>query len=257
MRQRILTALVAIPLLLLLVVLGEWYFFGICLLASVIALYEFYCFSQGLGYNLSLSLLLTGGLAAFLTMYLIGENRLDFSALIVLIIFILLAEMFRSKAVLKNGSLTILGLFYAGVLFAFLPLIRNLGLGYVVLLFLVTWGTDSFAYFIGIRFGRHKLWPAISPKKSWEGALGGLLGGILGGLVTAFLGFSTPLIGLLAGFFGGITAEVGDLMESAMKRESNVKDSGYILPGHGGILDRVDSLILLAPVIYFILRFFV
>jgi len=257
LRQRIITAVIAIPILLLLVVLGEWYFLGICLLASAIAMYEFYCFAKGLGYNLSLSLLLIGGLTAFSTMYLVGEKRLDASALIVLIILILVLEMFRSKAVLKNGSLTILGLIYGGVLFAFLPLLRNLGFVYIMLLLLVTWGTDSFAYFIGVKYGRHKLWPVVSPKKSWEGALGGLVGGILGGLVTASLGLCSPFLGLLAGFFGSITAQLGDLMESAMKRESNVKDSGYILPGHGGILDRVDSLILLAPTIYFILQFLV
>lgn len=254
MRQRVLTAVIGIPLLLLLVYLGSWYFFALCFLASAIALYEFHGFTKGLGADISLFLLEAGGLLAFLTAYFMGRSQLNSAYFIVLIILLLIIEMFRSRSILKNGSLLLLGTFYGGVLFAFLPLLRHLGVGYLILLLLVTWGSDSFAFFVGIKFGKHKMWPVVSPKKSWEGSIGGLLGGLAGGLVTSLLGFVLLKDGLIAGLVGSVFAQIGDFMESAMKRECQVKDSGYILPGHGGILDRVDSLIILAPVLYLTLQ---
>lgn len=252
--QRFATAFIGIPLLLFAVYFGEWSFLLICFLASALALYEFHGLTKGLGKDISLPLLEIGGLIAFVFTYLIGLDKLNGASLIVLIIFILILEMFRSRAALTNGALTILGIIYSGVIFAFLPLLRDIGRGPIILLFLITWGTDSFAFFVGIKFGKHKLWPEVSPKKTWEGALGGVLGGLAGGLVTSLFGLCSLPDGLLAGLLGSILAQTGDLMESVMKRESKVKDAGYILPGHGGILDRFDSLLLLAPTLYLIIQ---
>ncbi|MDD2430293.1 MAG: phosphatidate cytidylyltransferase [Firmicutes bacterium] len=252
MWTRILTAIVGIPLLLVLAYLGGWWFFTLALVASIVALYEFHGFAKGLGSNLNLFNLIAGGIATFLLTYF---RPFNLPAVIVCFIVLIILELFHSRSVLKNGSLMILGSIYGGSLFAFLPLLRDLGFQYVILLLLITWGSDTLAYFWGIKYGKNKLWPAVSPKKSWEGAFGGLLGGFLGGLVSSLFGVVPLVIGGLLGLFGSVIAQTGDLLESAMKRECGVKDSGDILPGHGGILDRFDSLLILAPFLYLVINY--
>ncbi len=139
--------------------------------------------------------------------------------------------------------------------------IRELPNGYflVWLVFLGAWSTDTFAYFIGINFGKHKLIPTISPKKTIEGALGGVIGC---GLSFMFFGYIIHVIGnynvyyinlLVLGLICSIVSQIGDLAASSIKRTYGVKDFGSIMPGHGGILDRFDSVIFVAPVIYYFL----
>jgi phosphatidate cytidylyltransferase len=117
----------------------------------------------------------------------------------------------------------------------------------------ITWAADSVAYFAGRAFGKHPLAPHISPKKTWEGSIAGLLGALL--ITYAFhYWLVVPLPHLLAmAFLGNIAGQMGDLLESACKRSAGVKDSGGLLPGHGGILDRIDALVLCIPVIWFYL----
>jgi len=117
----------------------------------------------------------------------------------------------------------------------------------------ITWAADTFAYFVGRSFGKHPLAPKISPKKTWEGSIGGLLGSLL--IAYAFhFWLTVALAHLLAmAFLSNIAGQMGDLLESACKRSAGVKDSGGLLPGHGGILDRIDALILCIPVIWYYL----
>jgi len=117
----------------------------------------------------------------------------------------------------------------------------------------ITWAADTLAYFAGRAFGKHPLAPHISPKKTWEGSVAGLVGSLL--IAYAFhFWLTVPLHHLLAmAFLGNIAGQMGDLLESACKRSAGVKDSGGLLPGHGGILDRIDALILCIPVIWFYL----
>lgn len=117
----------------------------------------------------------------------------------------------------------------------------------------ITWAADTVAYFVGRSFGKHPLAPKISPKKTWEGCIGGLLASLL--IAYAFHSWLTlPLLHLLAmAVLGNIAGQMGDLLESAYKRSAGVKDSGRLLPGHGGILDRIDALILCIPVIWYYL----
>lgn len=112
----------------------------------------------------------------------------------------------------------------------------------------ICWAGDSAAYFTGIAFGRHKLMPRVSPAKTWEGLFGGIAGSMAGGLLAAHLGGFSMLPFLVAGFTGGITGILGDLFESALKRDAGIKDSSSLLLGHGGILDRFDSAVAVAPV---------
>lgn len=127
---------------------------------------------------------------------------------------------------------------------------RAAGLALSALPVAVTWLCDTAAYFAGLKWGRRRLAPALSPKKSVEGALAGLAAGAAAGaLLTPWLGW-LPLAGALAGLFIAAVAQAGDLWESALKRAAGVKDSGRLLPGHGGILDRFDALLLALPAAY-------
>jgi phosphatidate cytidylyltransferase len=144
------------------------------------------------------------------------------------------------------------GVAYAGLLGVCLAALRadaDMGLSGVVVLLVLIWGTDSFAYFAGRAIGGPKLWPRVSPKKTWSGAIGGLIGGVLLASITALL-FGVrvgPLLILVLALLS-IVSEAGDLFESAIKRHFDKKDSGCIIPGHGGMMDRVDGLIFAAIV---------
>jgi phosphatidate cytidylyltransferase len=164
-----------------------------------------------------------------------------------LILFFLLIVLSKNRFDIQQMSFLFVGCLYIGFGFSFM---MNLiwqpnGLPLSLLILWVTWATDSGAYFIGKQFGRRKLWPAISPNKTVEGSLGGVLCGVLFSFlvqrIIPSLGDPWEVIGI--GLVVSIVGQLGDLVESAIKRSSGVKDSGKILPGHGGVLDRFDSLL--------------
>jgi phosphatidate cytidylyltransferase len=126
------------------------------------------------------------------------------------------------------------------------------GLWWLLFAFLVTWMNDTTAYFVGTSLGRHKLWPRLSPKKTWEGTLGGWTGAaLIGGALIWFTPLQAPvLMGVLLGAACGGLALLGDLAVSMLKRQVGAKDSGRFLPGHGGFLDRMDSLLFVLPFVY-------
>ena len=155
---------------------------------------------------------------------------------------------------------------YAPVMFSFLYLTRELEYGqyFVWMIFISSWISDTCAYCVGVLFGKHKLAPVLSPKKSIEGAVGGVLGsGIVGALFGYFIveGIITDTevtwVFALIGGIGSIVSQIGDLAASAIKRNYNIKDYGKLIPGHGGIMDRFDSVIVTAPMIYFLFSIFV
>ena len=149
-----------------------------------------------------------------------------------------------------------LGLFYLPLLLGHLVLLHGLpeGRAWIFLTLLVIMGCDSCAYFVGVRFGKRKLYPAVSPNKSIEGGLGGLAGSVLAVLIAAFtfLPAIGVLDGVLIGLLLGVAGQLGDLFESLLKRSCGVKDSGTLIPGHGGLLDRLDSLLFAFPLVYYI-----
>lgn len=149
---------------------------------------------------------------------------------------------------------------YAAWLLTHLLSLRQLqgGFHYVLLVLVATWSTDTLAYFVGMNFGKHRLAPLLSPKKSIEGAVGGVVGSVLASAVVGLVSPHMTLIHyILIGFLVGILGQIGDLTESALKRMAGVKDSGKIIPGHGGILDRFDSLLITSPLVYYYLRLLV
>ena len=148
------------------------------------------------------------------------------------------------------------GVIYVAVMLSFIYLTRNLpdGKFLVWLIFLCSWGCDTCAYCVGMLIGKHKMAPVLSPKKSIEGAVGGVAGAALLGVI-----YATATHGKMAEYavicaVGALISMVGDLAASAIKRNQNIKDYGKLIPGHGGILDRFDSVIITAPVIYYLAK---
>ena len=156
-----------------------------------------------------------------------------------------------------RASSSALAWMYCGFLVSSVVALRlRFGFGWVVMSFVVTWMNDTFAYFAGRFLGRHKMFPRVSPKKTWEGFAGGFAGAIVGALVLLALFPRDWLPGLtVAGCFAlgavaSVVGPVGDLAESMLKRAAGVKDSGRLIPGHGGLLDRIDALLFVAPWVY-------
>ena len=176
--------------------------------------------------------------------------------LILAFVLIFIAEMAKGKSEqgYLNASANLFGTVYIGFMFAYILLLRFIPESngfYIWYSILVTWSNDSMAYFIGINFGKHKLCPQISPKKSIEGSIGGLIGGIFTSLIMGFLYHKNLWVMSLLGIITVVAGQFGDLIESIIKRNAGVKDSGSFLPGHGGVLDRFDSLLIAAPVVYY------
>jgi phosphatidate cytidylyltransferase len=172
-------------------------------------------------------------------------------------ILLFVLSLFRRsplEEVPRAMAIVTLSWLYCGVLLASVVGLRlRFDVGWVILAFVVTWGNDTFAYFTGHAFGRHKLLERISPKKTWEGFAGGAVGGVVGALVTRALLLPDELsVGLAVaiGLGGAFLGPLGDLAESMVKRAAGVKDSGKIIPGHGGLLDRIDALLFVAPWVY-------
>lgn len=156
---------------------------------------------------------------------------------------------------------TLFGVIYVAVMLSYIFKTRNLegGAWLVGLIFLSSWGSDTCAYCVGMLFGKHKMAPVLSPKKSVEGGVGGVLGAALLGALYAFAisgvnpaSGHTPLMYGIICAVGALISMVGDLAASAIKRNKEIKDYGTLIPGHGGILDRFDSVIFTAPFIYFL-----
>ena len=190
------------------------------------------------------------------TVYLVG-------AVFVLVMLVGIWYVVNQRARITDVALTVFGAIYTGMTLAGLVCIRCSHdlepMGAVVLcigVMMAVWANDSFAYLVGSRFGKHKMVPRISPKKSWEGLAGGIVGSVLVWLALMLVPQTdvTLPVALLCGLVCGITGVIGDLVESRIKRGAGVKDSGNMIPGHGGLLDRSDSMLFVSISAYFILR---
>jgi len=270
--KRILTAFVGIPIAAYVINYGEWLFAITVLVLTLLAWYEFYTILQNKGIKVFYSL----GILS--NVFILGSAWLGNSQEIVIVIFVstvltLLKIVTSGTAfTVVDAACSLLGVSYIGMSFAHLLLLRftdssvylmtswgelSAGAAYVWLAFVSTWASDTCAYFIGSYYGKHKLCPKISPKKTIEGALGGMLGSIIAMVAMGILFKLSLGHSVIMGMLVGIAAPVGDLVESAIKRFANVKDSGQILPGHGGILDRFDGILFTVPAIYYYLHIFV
>ncbi len=267
---RTLTAIVFGIFLIGSILLGQWTFSLLTLFFVVAGLLEFYNLLSNGDNKPQIITGIAAGIIAYLAILLTSNGLMGsqyLMCLLLLPIIIVIFEMWsNSSTPFQNIGITILGIIYLPVPFAllvsFFPIGVKLGLekpGLLILgFFIILWVFDSAAYFIGSAVGKNKLFERISPKKTWEG----LAGGIVFGLITAFiLSMVMKQLGILEwlvmAFIIMIFGTLGDLSESMLKRSLKVKDSGKLLPGHGGILDRFDAVLLSVPVLYLYIRFFI
>jgi phosphatidate cytidylyltransferase len=231
-------------------------FSGLVVLAGGLALFEFYRMCFGVR---SHPWLIGIGLTGFAALIL-GTHRPDILvptllATLIGIISVPLLSRTPLEQSLRDGAMTLFGVLYLGLTLGTLSMTRLLPQGewLIFFLLLVTWASDTGAYYVGTLYGRHRLAPMISPKKTVEGLVGGLIGAIIVAYAARwwFLPELSSLDCLILATLLTITGLWGDLTESAMKRSVGMKDSGGILPGHGGMLDRLDSLLFTAPVFYY------
>lgn len=244
--------------------LGGWFFFGFTAILSVLGLWEFYsCISIERSYSGLI------GLVTCIAMLVLTALKLTVYRMPALVIAFILQMAYYvldyERVNAKKAMAAFFGLFYVAILFSCLYDMREMADGkYLVFLTLIAaWGSDTFAYLAGSLFGRRKLSPVLSPKKSVEGVIGGFAGAVILGLVFAlifkskFTEISHPVIAsIVITAFGSIASVFGDLTASAFKRDNTVKDYSHLIPGHGGILDRFDSILFVAPVVYYLAKVF-
>lgn len=193
----------------------------------------------------------------------LGEERLALACITGLFLLFALLFLFRIHNIsdaARDVAYAALGFLYIPLLLMHLVMLHRTAYGWqwLLVIMLIVMTNDSAAYYTGSAFGKHRLYPQVSPKKSIEGALGGLVGSIGGTMLAKFTFFSQLTFGdaLLTALFIGILGQTGDLFESLLKRSFGVKDSGNSIPGHGGVLDRLDSIIFAAPAMYYYVIYF-
>ncbi|MDI6779751.1 MAG: phosphatidate cytidylyltransferase [Bacteroidota bacterium] len=306
---RSLTAIIGIPVIILVSIAGGIYFLLFTIIASTLALREFYKLAEAKGAKPLMTLGLAAGVLVNLSFY--HKNIKTFivdlfekvqvfipfpsQAQLLLIITLgillvfMLVEMFRNDgSAITNLSATVMGIFYVSLFFGTLIGLRELFVpfdfpvyrffltelnpsdatvakiylwgGYTIItIFATIWICDTAAYFGGKFLGKHKLFERVSPNKTWEGAIAGFLFAIVAAVAAKYflLEYFTLQDAIVLGAVVGIFGQLGDLVESLLKRDAGIKDSSSLIPGHGGVLDRFDSLLFVSPVFYLYLDFIV
>lgn len=260
---RIIVSVIAIPAIVLACYFGEYYFFAFVIGIGIISYYEFWLFVKNKDINanliigiISVGVIITNSYKSFIGYY---------PLLITILLLLTIIELFRDKksAIINLGT-SLLGILYFGLFASALLSIREMyqvdytqGGLLIISIFASIWICDSAAYFGGTALGKHKLIPRVSPNKSWEGAIFGLLFAVIAMVIFKVIGldflswFDVITIGLIVGIIG----QIGDLIESLFKRDAGVKDSSALIPGHGGIFDRFDSLLYTAPAVFLYIKY--
>ena len=258
--KRVVMAAVVLPLLISYIYfLPPVFYLGLLLVVAVMALREFYVMYK-VPVHLYVPGIVIGGLLFYLACrypdYVPGGIA---GAFLLILVMRLFAGKTPSGSMAEIGPLWT-GFFYIPGFMSFQWLLRSKtdGAGYVLFLYFSAWLADSMAYYIGTYLGRKKLYPSVSPNKTLEGALGSLLGGV-GGAFIAISTLNIPEISvtgaIIAGIVIGMSTLIGDLIESMFKRDAGVKDSSGFIPGHGGVLDKIDGLLISGPIFYILARY--
>lgn len=269
---RLITAIIGIPLILFSIYLGGIPYFVLIFGIVFLSLREYFLLVKQGEYEAQPTIGIIIGLCLFISMYFNGtssgifvENQGTVAILSLMLIPCFAREMLRKTAskAIERISVTFFGSFLIPWTIGHLLLIRSLrpsGMLYIYFLFIIIWILDTGAYVVGKKYGKHPLAAVISPKKTIEGAIGGVLTGIISAIlfsiaVTKFLtkDFFNIQEAMVVGLIISIIAQFSDLSESLLKRDVGVKDSANLLPGHGGILDRFDSFLFTAPLLYYFL----
>lgn len=225
-------------------------------IVSLLGLGEYYRMALPKRKWLGIVASIAGAVFPFCVPFLDSSNLLLVLTSVVIVsavMFLFSLDDIRSAA--AETSLFVFGFLYISLLLSHFVLLRALpnGVEWIFLMLLLVMGSDTAAYYVGSSLGRHKLYPAVSPNKSIEGAVGGLAGSVAGAFIAkyTFFGGLSVVDCIATGILLGTLAQLGDLFESLLKRSFGVKDSGWIIPGHGGILDRLDSIIFAVPAVFY------
>lgn len=250
-KKRVLVALVAFPVLVFIIIkLPPHFFLGILTLVNIIAMWEFlkmYKTSNlfiGLGLILSTAIFL---LNCFYWQFVLYYYSLSF-------LTITLFRLFSKQPymALQEISPIVVSLFYIPTLLPFHWFLRQQGWQWIIYLYALVWTADSFAYYIGKGFGKRKLYPEVSPKKTWAGAFGSVIGGAFSSIISGYFLLNKPILTLIVvGLLIGFISILGDLVESMFKRDAGVKDSSFLFPEHGGVLDKIDAMLFAGVLLYF------
>jgi phosphatidate cytidylyltransferase len=256
---RAISGVVYVALILGSIFLGSWAFAIVMGFAMLVSLGEFYNISKALGAKpqrilgfITAILIFLAGYAGAFGLFGGAVGKLWY-AVIPASMVMFFAELSREQEnPFTNIGYTILGLVYIAVPFALMSyVLQKGGQSIMFCFFILLWANDTFAFLLGIALGRHKLFPSISPKKSWEGYFGGIIFVVLAAYLMHLLFADVKLIHIVViGLIVAVTGVFGDLVESMLKRSIGVKDSGKIMPGHGGLLDRFDAVLLSLPLVF-------
>lgn len=257
-KTRLISGIILVIIALATIISGSWILFFTLLAVSLIGMRELYKVMKVSDEHVTV-LELVGYLGAvlyYITMRFdfgsYGTMAIIISMILILFVYVFGYPKYRAEQVMA----AFFGMVYVAVMLSFIYLTRNLpdGKFLVWLIFLCSWGCDTCAYCVGMLIGKHKMAPVLSPKKSIEGAVGGVVGAALLGVIYAAATQGKMAEYALICAVGALISMVGDLAASAIKRNQNIKDYGKLIPGHGGILDRFDSVIITAPVIYYLAK---
>ncbi len=265
---RVAVAFVFAPLIIYLTILGRLPFLALVEVLILLGLWEFLRLSKAKEAEIPRIPLIVLGALLGISAYLWGERVFLFFVLALLYVSSLfLVIKGKTEGGTSNLALSFLGFFYVAGLFSYLILLRELspetsyqtGGLWIIYLLVCIWSCDTFAYFIGAPLGKHPLSSRVSPKKTIEGFAGGILGAIAAVFFSHFVFFGSAQLKdlLIVSAIVALVGQAGDLTESLFKRDAGIKDTSSIIPGHGGILDRFDSLLFVSPIVYYYLRFVV
>jgi phosphatidate cytidylyltransferase len=254
--RRLLSTLILLPLFVWMVIDGPMWLFGATMvLAGALGQWEFTGMFERAGIRTFRLLGLLGGSVLTASFALPVSERVTFSAVLVVLLGAGLLTRASGRPAWEPVAVTLLGICYVNWLLGYTFWLRDLdaGVDWILLLVSVTWLGETAAYVVGSTLGRHKLAPSISPRKTVEGAIAQLVVSVLAALGARawFFPGLTAESAIVVGLLLGVVGQIGDLIESAIKRSVGTKDTGRLIPGHGGMLDRVDSLLVNTPVLFY------
>ncbi len=263
-KTRLISGIILLAIATSVIVLGDNVLFGAVLVISLVGMAELYKIMKIERSALGIIGYLTA--IIYYTMIYFGFQKhllmlfIGF-LLLLMVVYVITYPVYRTEQVMT----AFFGLFYVCIMLSYIYQVRILEDGFILiwLIFIGAWGSDTCAYAVGMLFGKHKITPKLSPKKSVEGCIGGVIGAALIGYLYALIlgnkivGVENPrILFAIIGACASVISQFGDLAASAIKRNHDIKDYGRLIPGHGGILDRFDSIIFTAPVVYYLALFF-